>query len=267
MTWIRADECVHHSHGPPSPGSKSPVRQMWDGDDVEFSEASIMASRTTDDIREGGGSLEKRQSAAKQTADVARNLRKKLRHRMRMQAYECESWSDDWASSKVHMFAEVFGPNDELFKRMAKEFGLDTNMVESIFNIFQRYDEDASGEIEYEEFTQMMCEMLGATGGEVPEKRLTQFWQEIDIDHSRCIEFEEFLLFYVQNFLDPTDPHGSPMKNFYRRAAQRGHSDLNDHEDGHGHHGHHGHPDGPNSQNDKKDSHPSHPRKSHTTRA
>merc|ERR1719238_1474029 len=74
----------------------------------------------------------------------------------------------------------------------------------------------------------MMCDLLGATDGEVPEKRLAQFWQEIDIDQSKCIEFEEFLLFYVQNFLDPTAPHGSPMKNFYRRAAQRGQGEHGD---------------------------------------
>ena len=146
----------------------------------------------------------------RKTAVIASALRQKLRHRMRMQAFQNDSWADDWGSSKVHMFPELTLGNDEMFKKLSKKFGLDVNMVEHIHNIFRRFDEDGSGEIEYDEFTQMMCDMLGAEHGEVPEKRLRQFWHEIDIDQSHCIEFEEFMVFYVQNFLDPDDPNGSP---------------------------------------------------------
>jgi hypothetical protein len=223
MTWLRADQYVKGPGSPThTPGFQIQARQIWDGDDADFSEVSVMnAVKSSEPVNLFDGSHDRHSKVTTQTADVARSLRKKLRHRMRMQAFENDCWMDDWASSKVHMFAEILQPNDELFKKLSKQYNLDMNMIESIFNIFQRYDEDGSGEIEYEEFSRMMCEMLAAAEGDVPEKRLHQFWQEIDIDKSRCIEFEEFLLFYVQNFLDPTDPHGSPMKNFYRRAAQR----------------------------------------------
>jgi hypothetical protein len=222
LTWLRADETMKGAGGSPRPsGFPTPARQTYDGDTGDFSEVTVMVVDKLNRDREPGSRPGSANIQTRKTAVIASALRQKLRHRMRMQAFQNDSWADDWGSSKVHMFPELTLGNDEMFKKLSKKFGLDVNMVEHIHNIFRRFDEDGSGEIEYDEFTQMMCDMLGAEHGEVPEKRLRQFWHEIDIDQSHCIEFEEFMLFYVQNFLDPDDPNGSPMRNFYRRAAQR----------------------------------------------
>merc|ERR1719399_1642945 len=150
-----------------------------------------------------------------------------------MTAFEGDLWNDDWGSSKVHMFKDTSIGKESMFRALAKKYDVDVNEVENIHKIFRRYDEDDSGEIEYPEFCEMMQAFLHAPHmDDVPDKLMRRFWQAIDVDGSNCIEFEEFLLWYWQNFMDATNPGGSPMKNFYRKAAQRNPTGKKDDQEG-----------------------------------
>lgn len=53
----------------------------------------------------GSSDYDEKAEAEEKKRELARVVRNKLRHRLRMSAYQNPSWLDDWSSAKVHMFS------------------------------------------------------------------------------------------------------------------------------------------------------------------
>ena len=63
--------------------------------------------------------------------------------------------------------------------------------MDKIFFVFNNYDGDGSGEIEEDEFRELIQVITG--GAEMQEKKLKDLWLSLDVDHSGEVNFEEFL--------------------------------------------------------------------------
>lgn len=95
--------------------------------------------------------------------------------------------------------------------------------IERMRGIFNQFDIDGNGTIDYKEFEKLLHSMLKVPAHlDLPEARVKQFWRESDIDNSGEICFEEFLRFYLKVFnSSETDAAGSihqlsPLEAFYR---------------------------------------------------
>lgn len=99
----------------------------------------------------------------------------------------------------MHSFSEavLLSPEQQRMRMLARSLELPVTEVERMKREFDRFDEDSSGEVEYEEFRKLVHILLRIPPGlDLPEKRLHAFWQEIDQDQSGAVDFEEFLAWY-----------------------------------------------------------------------
>lgn len=121
-----------------------------------------------------------------------------------------------WYSS--HGFSEevLLTKEQRVIRDVARRFDIvNTAEVERMKNLFDQYDLDESGTIEYSEFVKLVHELLKVPKHlELPVHRMQQFWKEADFDDSGEIGFEEFLVFYAKIF--DTDDNTSPLETFYR---------------------------------------------------
>jgi len=90
--------------------------------------------------------------------------------------------------------------------------------IERMKDMFDSFDLDGNGSIDYSEFEKLLHIQLKVPAHlELPANRVKQFWNETDVDGSGAINFEEFLGFYGKIF-DVTEngEKSSPLETFYR---------------------------------------------------
>lgn len=73
--------------------------------------------------------------------------------------------------------------------------------VDKLKKAFDHYDLDGSGVIEYNEFLNMIRELLNVTNeDDLSKVRVYRFWKEIDRDSSGEVDFPEFCAWYLKYF-------------------------------------------------------------------
>ena len=117
----------------------------------------------------------------------------------------------------VCFISEGFVDADELERRrLSRLHGVPLNEVEDVHKIFQQYDVDGSGAIEFEEFQELMFQLLGVQDpSDYPVERMRVFWSNVDIDGSGEVDFEEFLLWFRKYFSSPDGGKRNPAESFY----------------------------------------------------
>jgi hypothetical protein len=101
----------------------------------------------------------------------------------------------------------------DLVKEIAQKHGLSEVDLDKIKQKFDTFDTDKSGEIEFDEFEQMMGSLLGLKEpSDLPVERMNRFWREIDVDGSGSVDFGEFVEWYTKYF---SDGSGGPLEAFY----------------------------------------------------
>ncbi|CAE8587783.1 unnamed protein product [Polarella glacialis] len=124
---------------------------------------------------------------------------------------------------KVHMFSLVAPltadgaqwQSDSMVKELAKKFDVSILDIDKIKKAFDRFDTDKSGELEYEEFQNMLKIILGVNStAEIPKHRVHRFWTEIDSNGNGVVDFEEFTAWYAKYF-STHDPDAGVLSNFY----------------------------------------------------
>lgn len=97
---------------------------------------------------------------------------------------------------------------------LARKHGLTVPEIELYKSSFDSFDEDCSGEIEFDEFEKLLRALMKFPSHiQFPPQRLRQFWFEMDVDQSGSIGFEEFVIFYNKYFGRGSD---EPAESFYR---------------------------------------------------
>mmetsp|Transcript_95514 Transcript_95514/g.308028 ORF Transcript_95514/g.308028 Transcript_95514/m.308028 type:complete len:435 (-) Transcript_95514:187-1491(-) len=136
----------------------------------------------------------------------------------------CETFGVEQISDFSSFFTDDLIPeNDKLVRDVARSLGRDNVMMEKIFNEFNKLDDDGSGELEFEEFRQLMISNLSPhkDSPQVPKTVLQKFWIDVDADGSGSVSFAEFAAWYLKFFHGDT----SPMEQYYSMVgtgARRG---------------------------------------------
>jgi len=108
-----------------------------------------------------------------------------------------------------NMFTEVNAMNadadrqksDVMVYKLAKHHGVDAVLIDKVKQHFDHFDTDGSGLIDYDEFKEMMRNVLKPKKAEdLNPERLHKFWIEIDTDGSGEVDFGEFLVWYLKYF-------------------------------------------------------------------
>lgn len=105
--------------------------------------------------------------------------------------------------------------SEELIRGVAEKFKLRVVEVGLVHKVFERFDIDKSGVIDYNEFEAMMRNLIGVSDAtDLPRHRMCRFWNEIDIDGNGTVDFDEFTAWYLKYFTSE-NPHGDVLDAFY----------------------------------------------------
>eukprot|EP00930_Biecheleria_cincta_P036581 TRINITY_DN25074_c1_g2_i1.p1 TRINITY_DN25074_c1_g2~~TRINITY_DN25074_c1_g2_i1.p1 ORF type:complete len:642 (-),score=92.34 TRINITY_DN25074_c1_g2_i1:201-2126(-) len=113
---------------------------------------------------------------------------------------------------------DVLADTEQRFiRRMARKLGAPVVEIEHVKRHFDSFDTDGSGQIEYDEFCNLLGKLLNLPDmSALPESRIKSFWREVDEDGSGVIEFHEFVPWYVGYFGGLQSE--TPLVNFYRKV-------------------------------------------------
>jgi len=127
-----------------------------------------------------------------------------------------------WYSSNGFNEELLLSDNERWIRKIAKQYELTPDYVESIKRCFDHCDKDNSGEIEREEFQEVLYKLLKVPQNlELPPTRLSYFWSQIDSDNSGKAVFEEFLQWYTRYFTKG-ERNQAPFEDFYRQVRRIG---------------------------------------------
>eukprot|EP00438_Fugacium_kawagutii_P026248 Skav233563 [mRNA] locus=scaffold563:660781:661975:- [translate_table: standard] len=122
-----------------------------------------------------------------------------------------------WYSS--FCFAEEVSvePQVRQTRELARFMGLEIWAIEKFRVAFDKYDADGSGEIEFDEFSDMVQELLKIPSGhELPYDRLMTMWRTADMNQKGFLDFREFCFFYVR--MASMDEGCDPIRDYYRNV-------------------------------------------------
>jgi len=108
---------------------------------------------------------------------------------------------------------DIVSAEEKLIREVAKNLGMDNVTIEKVYREFSKLDDDKSGQLEYEEFEQLMVKSLapGPNSPGLPKKVLERFWMDIDADGSGGVSFPEFAEWYLKFFHSAK----TPMEQYY----------------------------------------------------
>lgn len=107
-----------------------------------------------------------------------------------------------WATK--HEFTEewlVVDQKERELRQFVRDHGLSIFDVDALRNVFRGLDVDSDGYLNWDEFVTGMLKLLCARKlSDVPMSTLKRYWQELDEDQSGNISFEEFALWYLDQW-------------------------------------------------------------------
>jgi len=99
-------------------------------------------------------------------------------------------------------------------RRAGCRLGISLADMDHYKGLFNKFDADSSGMICKKEFKDLMHVLMKVPKDlDIPETRITHFWQEADSDGSGLIDLEEFISFYIKHFNTGSD---NPMEDYYK---------------------------------------------------
>eukprot|EP00434_Breviolum_minutum_P018844 symbB.v1.2.016623.t1/scaffold1267.1/size127731/1 len=106
-----------------------------------------------------------------------------------------------WYSCTGFMTDLLVDDKEKQIRTLAKVNGLDAMSMDKVRRSFTSFDLDRSGEVDQEEFENVLREVLDIPPHlHIPPSRIRFFWKEIDEDDSGKASFQEFLNFWLCQF-------------------------------------------------------------------
>jgi len=122
-----------------------------------------------------------------------------------------------WYSSFCFAEEVTVRPQVRQTRELARQMGLEIWAIEKFRVAFDKYDADGSGEIEFDEFSDMVQELLKIpTGHELPHDRLMTMWRTADVQQKGYLDFREFCFFYVR--MVSMEEGCDPIRDYYRNV-------------------------------------------------
>ena len=123
---------------------------------------------------------------------------------------------------KNRAFVEFFNcDKTELeVRELGHKMGIEPHTMEAYKVLYDKYDADGSGDIDYEEFRELMHDCMRCPKTmRIPESRIGHQWCECDADGSGGIDLEEFVSFYRKHF-DTDANDAMSIDQYYKRIRR-----------------------------------------------
>lgn len=90
---------------------------------------------------------------------------------------------------------------DRDMRRIARDLDVELLELDRYRKAFLTFDTDGSGEIELDEFTEILNLLLKVPDGHrLPDDRVLSMWRQADRLNAGALDFEQFCHFYRANF-------------------------------------------------------------------
>ncbi|CAE7591193.1 TNNC2 [Symbiodinium natans] len=106
-------------------------------------------------------------------------------------------------------------------RRLSRQYGVPWEEVDNVKRQFDAVDEDGSGDISLQEFSDVLRRVLQVPPNlELPANRVRYFWQELDHDGNGKADFTEFLPWWLKYFHNKEGRKMlvKPFEDFYRNV-------------------------------------------------
>lgn len=95
----------------------------------------------------------------------------------------------------------LIGKEERQLRKIARKYGLSFIDIDKYKAEFDKADTDKSGEIEYDEFCQIVIKLMKVPKGqEFPEKRLKEMWRQAKQKRKDSLDFDGFIGFTMKFF-------------------------------------------------------------------
>eukprot|EP00929_Paragymnodinium_shiwhaense_P107057 TRINITY_DN7303_c0_g1_i1.p1 TRINITY_DN7303_c0_g1~~TRINITY_DN7303_c0_g1_i1.p1 ORF type:complete len:496 (+),score=104.70 TRINITY_DN7303_c0_g1_i1:80-1567(+) len=126
-----------------------------------------------------------------------------------------------WFSSEAFTQSFNIKDDEQEIRNLARKFDIAATDIDRYKMAFDKYDEDSSGLIDYDEFHALIGQLLKVPkNAEIPLTRIKHLWAMADTDGSGEIDFEEFVEFYRKYFDDSGDTEVDPLYDFYQSVRR-----------------------------------------------
>jgi len=130
-----------------------------------------------------------------------------------------------WYSCTGFMTDLLVDEKEKRVRALAKVNGLDAMCMDRVRKSFTSFDLDRSGEVDEEEFENVLREVMNIPPQlHIPPSRIRFFWKEIDEDDSGKASFHEFLNFWLCRFGKSAGQNGQllSIEDYYRSTRRMG---------------------------------------------
>jgi len=127
-----------------------------------------------------------------------------------------------WYRSSGFKEDMLLSDHERRMRQLAKKFSITPSYLDRIRQSFDKHDSDRSGQIDIDEFEQILHKALKIPDAvPLPSARVQYFWSEIDSDGSGKVRFEEFLQWWLKYFNENTTERAQ-IHDFYRGIRRIG---------------------------------------------
>lgn len=106
-----------------------------------------------------------------------------------------------WHASIAFNEEVSMGAEDRDMRRIARDLDVELLELDRYRKAFVAFDTDGSGEIELDEFTEILNVLLKVPEGQrLPDDRVNSMWRQADKLNAGALDFEQFCHFYRANF-------------------------------------------------------------------
>lgn len=126
-----------------------------------------------------------------------------------------------WLSQHAFSEALLITPEKQLLRAKARELEVSIPLVENIRELFDEFDSDSDGVIEYREFCSLFSKLMACQS--IPDSRILTFWMQIQGSSSGNCCFDVFLSWYLRFFDSTGGPLGPSLleEDYYESVRPR----------------------------------------------
>eukprot|EP00439_Symbiodinium_sp_Y106_P081102 s7_g20.t1 len=126
-----------------------------------------------------------------------------------------------WYSTYSFQEELILSAEMRTLRRLSRKYGVPWEEVDNVKRQFDNVDEDGSGDITFEEFSDVLRRVLQVPQNlDLPVNRVRHFWKELDHDGSGKADFTEFLPWWLKYFHNKEGRKMlvKPFEDFYRNV-------------------------------------------------
>mmetsp|Transcript_20176 Transcript_20176/g.35885 ORF Transcript_20176/g.35885 Transcript_20176/m.35885 type:complete len:502 (-) Transcript_20176:34-1539(-) len=125
-----------------------------------------------------------------------------------------------WYSAYSFSEELTLDSNGKEMRKLSRELGVSVMDIESFKKSFDTFDTDRSGKIDFDEFEQLITQLMKVPGGQqLSKNRVMSLWRTAT-GGATVLWFSDFCVFYMSVLSPKATEHSDPFTDFYRNVRR-----------------------------------------------